>query len=169
MELVPSGIKNMKILIAVDASPGSSATIQSVAQRAWPESATLRLFSATYDSPEEATEALNLLQGFADSLATAGFLSEVKTGVGEPGAAILQEALDWGAHWIVVGANKSDSSFSAGSVALEVVAHAHCSVEVIRSRRRTEEIALSTETAEDLPAITNIADAVPAMAISALA
>ena len=56
---------------------------------------------------------------------------------GSPRNAILEEAERWGADLIVVGSHgyRAWERFLLGSVSQAVVAHAHCSVEVVRSRK----------------------------------
>jgi nucleotide-binding universal stress UspA family protein len=142
----------MKILCAVDGSEVSEEAVKVVAEHPWPADTIVRILSvaekvhpsavelvATGKSPEDAQHALDLRRDVvatsaAAKLGAAGIKTESTTREGNPKTIIVEEARDWGAELIVVG-HKGRSGLSRivlGSVAEHVVAHAHCSVLVVR-------------------------------------
>ncbi len=72
----------------------------------------------------------------AEALRASGSLAEPVMRAGDPRAVIVDEAQDWGADLIVVGSHGYTGlkRWLIGSVALSVVNHAPCSVEVVRRR-----------------------------------
>lgn len=145
----------MKILLAVDGSPPSQAAIDEVAHRSWPAATTVRILSVIqpYTPPAtevvlagatleairkgQATEAERLTKQAGEQIAGTGRLS-VETDVreGDPRTVVVDAADEWKADLIVVGSHGRTGlkRLVLGSVAQSVVAHAHCSVEVVRRR-----------------------------------
>ena len=152
---------SMKILLATDGSGYSNAAARSVAARVWPADSELRIMSVAELPPilpnqmtdaslsaiypqsllqeltlfaetqaEEAVQkAREILRGSSVRVAEAAF-----TLIGDARLAILDEAKDWGADLIVLGAHGRHglARVLLGSVSESVAVHAHCSVEVIR-------------------------------------
>lgn len=149
----------MKVLLAIDGSPPSQAAIDAVAHRPWPAGATVRILSviqpytppateivladATLDEirKRQAAEADRLTKQAGERIAALGQLS-VETAIreGDPRTAIVDVADEWPADLIVVGSHGRTGlkRLMLGSVAQSVVAHAHCSVEVVRRRTAPE-------------------------------
>ena len=145
----------MKILLAIDGSPPSEVAIEEVAQRPWPTPSTVRILSVIqpYVPPateivlagatlqeireRQATEADQLVKQAGERITAPGRLS-VDTAIaeGDPRTAIVDPADEWQADLIVVGSHGRTglTRLMLGSVAQSVVAHAHCSVEVVRHR-----------------------------------
>ena len=144
----------MRILLAVDGSECSSAAIDAICSRPWPEKSEVRVLSvavppATIEEPllvggsaylthfqEErkhaariAARAAKLVRGRAPALAVSSH-----SDAGSPSAAILDEAARWGANLIVVGSHGRGAAarFLLGSVSNTVALHAPCSVEIAR-------------------------------------
>lgn len=145
----------MKILLAIDGSPPSEAAIEEVRERPWPTPSTVRILSVIqpYVPPateivlagatlqeireRQATEADQLVKQAGERITAPGRLSvETTIAEGDPRTAIVDEADEWQADLIVVGSHGRTGlkRLMLGSVAQSVVAHAHCSVEVVRHR-----------------------------------
>lgn len=149
----------MKILLAVDGSACSEAAARHVAARPWPDGTQVEILSAYehptllampevpaappeyYEKLEEGAKgsaqaaverARSLLTRSARNLAVSAKLVE-----GPAKASILEEAERWKADLIVVGSH-GYSAFTRlwlGSVSHAVVAHARCSVLVVRAEQ----------------------------------
>jgi nucleotide-binding universal stress UspA family protein len=143
----------MKILLAVDNSPFSEDAVRAVRSRPWPEGTRVRVLScvstpvtpvaelsvAVAASIGETREQMIRVAGentrrAADQLETLGFSAETAVREGDPRSIIVDEAAEWGADLIVVGSHgyTGIKRLLLGSVAQSVVAHAPCSVEVVR-------------------------------------
>ena len=144
----------MRILVATDGSKYSEAAVRSVAERPWPEGTEIKLVSVI----DPAELVVGPLYGVAEMI---GHADEVKkelaqealsaagkilnsSGLKSAGVAltgdartrILDEAKEWDADLVVVGAQGRSGidRILQGSVSEAVAIHAHCSVEVIRDR-----------------------------------
>jgi nucleotide-binding universal stress UspA family protein len=152
----------MKMLLATDGSECSLAAVRSVLARPWPAGTILKVLSVeepvTIDMPIEASSLasiypaslLDKLVADARALATravetarkmllqAGMkvLDQGPIPVGDPRAAVLDQAQAWPADLIVLGSHgrRGLDRFLMGSVAESVAVHAHCSVEVIHGK-----------------------------------
>ena len=142
----------MRILLAVDGSRYSADVMDAVLSRFWPESGIVRVLSAVepeevIDSkgpdlsataklaPLKATE--ELVEWVADSLVSYGFQAGTAVKPGDPREVIVNEATDWQADLIVMGAygHSGVRNWQIGSVAESVAKHARCSVELVRKHR----------------------------------
>jgi nucleotide-binding universal stress UspA family protein len=72
----------------------------------------------------------------ADAVRATGLSTETAVREGDPRSTIVNEAEAWGADLIVVGSHGRSglARWLLGSVAQAIVAHAPCSVEVVRQR-----------------------------------
>lgn len=147
----------MKILLAVDGSPGSKAAANWVANQAWPPSSDLRVVSVVKDQIPLAPEsfgvgvdvsleldriATELAQKFVDVAAAnisgtkLGQELKITTSIprGSPRRVIIEEAEDWPADLIVLGAHGYNfwERILLGSVSHAVAQDAHCSVLIVR-------------------------------------
>jgi nucleotide-binding universal stress UspA family protein len=151
----------MKILLAIDGSPCSGTAVAEVAKRPWLEDSQLRVVSVVeppgaltaepymgvggyFEEVErlkrqqaeailaEASEVLRAGVGTAQM----GMSIEVLTG--SPKRTIVEEAEAWGADLIVVGSHGYHTweRMLLGSVSQSVAAHALCSVEIVRCRKK---------------------------------
>lgn len=145
----------MRILLAIDGSPGSDAAVEEVWRRPWPSESEIRV--VTVLSPLESfkfREGLQHPQAYDDVFEQQGWeaakrLKDVETLLekrarhlrvtpvlleGQPKEAILDEAERWGADLIIVGSRGTGTikRFLLGSVSLAVVLNATCSVEIVR-------------------------------------
>lgn len=142
----------MKILLAIDGSAPSEHAIDAVGGRPWPEGSALRILSVIqpYTPPitevvlESATveairtrltrEAEELTAAARERLARPGLAIDTAVKEGDPRTVIVDAADEWQADLIIVGSHGRTgvTRLVLGSVAQAVVAHAHCSVEVVR-------------------------------------
>jgi nucleotide-binding universal stress UspA family protein len=145
----------MRILIGVDGSEYSDAALDEVAKRTWPKDAEILVVHA-FELPLSATPeiwalpvnyyerldsicrkqadevikaAVAKLSGLARTAKVSG-----KVVCGAPKSVILDEAESWRPDLIVVGSHGYPTweRLLLGSVSQAVVAHARCSVEVVR-------------------------------------
>jgi nucleotide-binding universal stress UspA family protein len=146
----------MRILIGVDGSPYSKAALEEVAKRSWPAGTEVLIVHA-FELPMAPTpEAWALPPSYFEKLDNAvrtqsdavveAALQQLRAKVaatlkvegrailGSPRAVILDEAQEWKADLIVVGSHGYPTwqRLLLGSVSQAVVAHAKCSVEVVR-------------------------------------
>jgi nucleotide-binding universal stress UspA family protein len=147
----------MKILLAIDGSAASQDAMAEVAHRPWPSPSTLRILSViqpyTPPAPEamlasatleeirqrETQDAEQLTRRARERMAAPGLSVETEVRQGDPRTVIVDAADEWQADLIVVGSHGRTglTRLVMGSVAQAVVAHAHCSVEVVRRRTKT--------------------------------
>ncbi|MGE0132988.1 MAG: universal stress protein [Blastocatellales bacterium] len=151
----------MKILLATDGSECSNAAVDAVAERPWPEGSEVKIISAmesiytptteTWVLPEDyfreledaaraqAEDAVNQAAERIESINTSKLeiLTEVADGPAKH--VILDRAERWGADLIVIGSHGYSGwqRFLLGSVSHAVATHAHCSVEIVRRRKRS--------------------------------
>lgn len=146
-----------RIIIGFDGSRGSMAAVDAVAARRWRDNSEIRLVAATDDlSPSivgrlippivEMTEEMNrsehawmqkLAEKPLEKLNSTGNQASLHIHAGNPKRVLIQEAEQWNADTIFVGANAFGSRierFLIGSTSAAVAARAHCSVEVIRKK-----------------------------------
>lgn len=144
----------IRVLVGIDGSPDAKAALGSVAARSWPAGAEVRVAGvldsrswllasggAVYESnPSGAVEnelrgrVSETLQSAVDYLSDAGILAVPVMLAGNPGRALVDEAEQWDADCIFVGArglNALERLF-LGSVSTTVAVRTHCSVEVVR-------------------------------------
>jgi nucleotide-binding universal stress UspA family protein len=144
----------MRVLLAIDGSAVSDHAIDAVARRPWPASTTVRVLSVIQPYAPPATEVVlaaatindiraqqaeaadRLTKAAGERLAASGLTVETAVSEGDARTAIVDAADDWKADLIVVGSHGRTGlkRLVLGSVAQSVVAHAHCSVEVVRRR-----------------------------------
>jgi nucleotide-binding universal stress UspA family protein len=147
----------MKVLLAVDGSPYSDDAVAIVIARPWPKGTVVRVLSAMRvisvlppvgdfigvqgqvevpGTREAQQEAQRLVGAVAEKLKLAGIDAQTAVKEGDPRNAIVDEAQEWSADLIVVGSHglTGIARWLLGSVAQSVVAHAPCSVEVVRRK-----------------------------------
>jgi nucleotide-binding universal stress UspA family protein len=145
----------MKILLAVDDSEYSRAAIAEVGKRPWPTRSTVRVLTVIEPFPKMAMEpwyggrdslgqvdlelqkrAKNLTRKTIEKIKANGVKAEAIIRSGSPAPEIVAEAGQWGADLIVLGSHGYGAikRLLLGSVALSVVTHAPCSVEIVRRK-----------------------------------
>ena len=148
--------KSARVLIGVDGSPASLAAVRAVASRDWaPNSEALVICAATPLMPtavgslipklttwlEQSNLSENqwirkILDNAVLDLQQAGLIAKSAVFVGDPKRVLVEEAERWRADCIFVsslGFGSRIERFLLGSVSAAVAAHAHCTVEVVRS------------------------------------
>ena len=150
----------MKILLAIDGSPQSEAAIVDVARGSWPDGTAIEILSVIAASAlaidpaivmaavyveqigERRRRPTMLVNAARDRIEGDAWGVRVTTKIieGNPKDAILDEAREWGADLIVVGAGGygGPRRMVLGSVARSVVANAPCSVQVVRDKQGLE-------------------------------
>lgn len=144
----------MKVLLAIDGSAASDNAIDEVRNRPWPTPSTVRVLSVTQPYAPPATEVVlaaatiddirarqtedaeRLASAAGKRVAAPGLTVETAVREGDPRTVIVDDADEWNADLIVLGSHGRTGlkRLVLGSVAQSVVAHAHCSVEVVRRR-----------------------------------
>jgi nucleotide-binding universal stress UspA family protein len=86
---------------------------------------------------QQEKDAQQIADTAAERLRPSGLSVDKAVRQGDPRTVIVDEAAEWGADLIVVGSHGHTglTRLLLGSVAQSVVAHAPCSVEVVRRRR----------------------------------
>jgi len=147
----------VNVLIGVDGSPDAVAAVHTVAAREWPAGSAARLVTAldarmataiafmdpladmgmAVHDPDVAGWMSRTVETLTAPLRTQGLTVSSVLKEGDPKHVLLDEAEQWGADGIFVGARGLSrvERFLLGSVSAAVAARAHCSVEVIRPAR----------------------------------
>lgn len=154
----------MKVLLAIDGSPFSQAAVTRVAERPWPKGTAVEVLTVIHSAvpmaidpalviaaihvdqtEEQRRRASSLVEAAAEQIRHSAPDLAVTTQIleGTPKDAIVEEAEAWGATLIVLGSHGHGRfrRMMLGSVAGTVVAHAPCSVEVVRDRHLLGETA----------------------------
>jgi nucleotide-binding universal stress UspA family protein len=143
-----------RILVAVDGSPDAETVVKTVAERSWANDAEIRLIAvddpfsrpaAGYvtwnpveEKPEDTEESREWISKIIDAprqiLESAGLRVSYNIRWGDAANMILDEAKDWQADTIFLGARGLGrfKRFLLGSVSSAVAAKAKCSVEIVR-------------------------------------
>ncbi|MGE5175297.1 MAG: universal stress protein [Hyphomicrobiales bacterium] len=141
----------MKVLVGVDDSPFSEAAIEYAKRAAWPQGTEFLVLSSSppiWVGPGEAVAVgpiaqLNqeqqdyhrsIAEKASKSLTGSGLVAKAMTGLGDPRSAIVDAATRERVDLVIVGSH-GRSGFKKlllGSVASHVVAHAPCSVLVVK-------------------------------------
>jgi nucleotide-binding universal stress UspA family protein len=151
----------MRVLIAIDGSDCSSAAVDAVAERHWPEDTQFRIITVVepiyyeYAYPgaylpslgeaqkEFYTYCNELVYSKVAQMKNCHPKNEVSFKVidGLIADSIIEEAKDWNADSIIVGSHgrKGFQKFLLGSVAEKVATHAPCSVEIIKQKQKSPE------------------------------
>lgn len=149
----------VRILVGIDGSRNSKAAVEQIAARNWPPLSEVRVVQV--DQPlkvtyvghflrpiKEAIEDVNKaerkklerrVKAAASKLQAAGLRTMTDILNGDPKKVLVQLAEEWHADCIFLGATGLSNRlgrFLLGSVAGAVAARAHCSVEIVRTRRR---------------------------------
>jgi nucleotide-binding universal stress UspA family protein len=148
----------VRIMLAVDGSPGAELAVRAAATRSWPAGSEARV--CVVDDPLLPTTLSNVVpplkklieegnegerawvQEMADAAANKLRRAELTVSTvvkeGDPKRVLVAEAEEWGADCIFVGSTGFSNRFERfllGSVSAAVAARAHCSVEVVREEK----------------------------------
>ena len=144
-----------RILLGFDGSLDARAAIRTIASREWPEKSAIRVLAVLAptisDSPllpwtpeqiaQREASARDWMQkqveAAAEELRSSGLALTPVITAGNPKQLLLDEADGWDADCLFIGARGHNRlvRFMLGSVATAVVARAHCSVEVVRTKK----------------------------------
>ena len=145
----------IRVIVGFDGTGGARSAVDAVLKRTWPEETEIKLVSVTnpvspttfgrlVPSVSSAVEEMNesevswintQAQPILDEFKNAGIRCSLKIVAGSPKNVLVDEAEQWNADSIFVGANAYSSKFERfilGSVSAAVAARAQCSVEVVR-------------------------------------
>jgi nucleotide-binding universal stress UspA family protein len=151
----------MRVLLPIDDSPHSDAAIVDVARGSWPDGTAIEILSVIHASAPLAVDPAivmaavyveqleerwrrptMLVNAARDQIEGDAWGVHVATKIieGNPKDVIVDEAQQWGADLIVMGAGGygGPRRMVLGSVAHSVVANAPCSVQVVRDKHRLE-------------------------------
>jgi len=154
--------RTMKVLIAIDDSPCSTAAMDTVSTRVWPKATQFRVLNvmeplvmmygyggafAVENVAEADRDLASYLRKFVDekvSQLRSTFGKEAVTGdvySGSVAQTIIDTAKEWNADLIIVGSHgrKGFKRLVLGSVAETVASQAPCSVEIARPATRTKD------------------------------
>ncbi len=152
--LTPREVPAVKVLVGVDESEYSSAAIRYITEAAWPKTAQFLVLSAAppvFIGPgdavppraltemvrQEDARHVELADRVAARLREGGRSAEARMVRGDPRIALVDAARAEEADLIIIGSHGRTGfkKLLLGSVASHVVAHAPCSVLVIKERR----------------------------------
>ncbi|HXI25479.1 MAG TPA: universal stress protein [Pyrinomonadaceae bacterium] len=149
----------VRLIVGIDGSLNAKHAVEQVGLRNWPEKSEVRVVmidqlleptlvgefvpnlrrSVDDCNQEESEHSRRLVNAAAKQLCSKGLRAEGVVKIGDPKHVLVQFAEEWRADCIFVGATGLTNRFERfflGSTAAAVAARAHCSVEVVRTRRR---------------------------------
>lgn len=149
----------VRLVVGVDGSPVSLAAVRAIESRVWPLKSEVRvvavtdpltptfvgqfipLVSRTIEQSNQADRdwLSRILETTSQRLRQSGLKVSTDILDGDPKHVLVEAAKEWGADSIFVGSigfGNPFERFVLGSVSASVAARAHCSVEVVRPRKR---------------------------------
>src|ERR1700676_4438957 len=135
----------MNVLVAIDHSEASQAVLNEVAARPWPPDSCVEvlnvvepahLWSVSQTAEQAMQLSAELVQRAAAGLGGKGFKASGVSLQGDPKRVILDRAEETKADFVLVGSHGVSplARLLLGNVALAVMRHAPCSVEIVRAR-----------------------------------
>jgi len=138
----------VRILVGIDGSPGADAAVRAVCERDWPPGSEARLVAVLDpmmitvvewikdDDQDESAWVGRMAEALAAKLRAAELVVSSVIKNGDPKRLLVDEAEQWGADSIFVGARglRLIERLLLGSVSAAIAERAHCSVEVVRSK-----------------------------------
>ena len=144
----------LRLIIGVDNSPFSTAAVEGVARREWPNGTQVQLVNVVdtvmalapdgvepvlqkwieVDDEKNWDEVAKLFEPDANKLRAAGLNVETRIIRGDPTEQLVEAAASWNADCIFLGPKgaRGIQRLLLGSVSSAVAARAHCSVEIVR-------------------------------------
>ena len=130
-----------RIVVGYDGTSGADETVKKVAERNWKKGSEARL--VIVEDTAIIRRSLDIEAGkieqtgaeIVQKINTENLSARLVVREGNPKQILVEEAENWGADCIFVGATKFDdflTKYLLGSVSSAVVTRAHCSVEVVR-------------------------------------
>ena len=141
----------VRLVIGVDGSPDADAAVRAVAERLWRPGSEARVIAVLDHAMATAVEwddesdagaqagVHKMVEAAVEKLRVAGLVVSSVVKEGDPKRVLVEEADEWGADCIFVGARglRRLERFLLGSVSTSVATRAQCSVEVVRPRQIT--------------------------------
>ena len=120
----------IRIIIGFNGSADAEPALNAVTLRSWPPGTEVRSVSVGKMASESSGVA-------EERLRAAGLIANEVSHHGDPATVLVHEAESWGADSIFVGTRNEHGFLHLlhGSVSAAVAARAHCSVEVVRTRK----------------------------------
>jgi nucleotide-binding universal stress UspA family protein len=143
----------LRLLIGTDGSPEADTTLSEVCRRSWPAGTEVQVLAVhellipvnteriaigeeiyRKTNEDEHVRLTDLTRRAAEKLVQAGLHASAMVREGEPQEALIREARAWNADTVFVGARGLGriEGLLLGSVSSATVAHAPCTVEVVR-------------------------------------
>jgi len=121
----------IRILVGFNGSADAEPALNAVTLRSWPPGTEARSISVE----KVPSKSIGVAE---ERLRAAGLIASVVSHAGDPATVLVQEAESWGADAIFVGTRNVHGfqHLLHGSVSAAVAARAHCSVEVVRAKKR---------------------------------
>ena len=121
----------IRIVIGFNGSADAEPALNAVTLRSWPPGTEARSISVG----KVPSKSIGVAE---ERLRAAGLIASVVSHAGDPATVLVQEAESWGADSIFVGTRNVHGfqHLLHGSVSAAVAARAHCSVEVVRAKKR---------------------------------
>jgi nucleotide-binding universal stress UspA family protein len=144
-----------RILLGFDGSLDAHAAVRTIASREWPAKSAIRVLAVLPPpisespllpwTPEQLAKReasarewmQKQVEAAAEELRSSGLMVTPVITAGDPKQALLDEADGWGPDSLFIGARGHNRlvRFMLGSVATALVTRAHCSVEVVRTKK----------------------------------
>lgn len=149
----------VRLVVGIDGSQNANDAVKEIAARNWPDKSEVRVVvvdqlleptavgefiptirDAVNDcNQDESENSRKMAEAATKQLRAKGLRAEAVVKFGDPKQVLVRYAEEWRADCIFVGATGLTNRFERfllGSVAAAVAARAHCSVEIVRSRKR---------------------------------
>lgn len=149
----------LRLILGIDGSSNANLALEQVGSRNWPDKSEVRVVvvdqlleptvvgglvptvkqSVEECNQEEIQHSTRLAERSAERLRSKGLRAQGLVKVGDPKRVLVEFAEEWRADCIFLGATGLSNRlerFLLGSVAGAVAARAHCSVEIVRRKRR---------------------------------
>jgi nucleotide-binding universal stress UspA family protein len=145
----------LRIIVGVDGSPGAARAVRATGRRVWPEKTEVQIIAVddgasptrladinpgaaeliAGENEGEELKARLMLDSAAEELRTLALTASTVIKAGDPQTVLIEEAREWAADCIFVGALGFDAALrrsGLGSVATGLVTNAPCTVEIVR-------------------------------------
>lgn len=145
----------LRIIVGVDGSPGAARAVRAAGRRVWPEGTEVHIIAVddgasptriadinpgaaeliAGENEGQAVKARVMLDRAAEELRTLVLTALTEIKAGAPQTVLIEEAREWAADCIFVGALGFDTALrrsGLGSVATGLVTNAPCTVEIVR-------------------------------------
>jgi nucleotide-binding universal stress UspA family protein len=124
----------VRLIVGLDGSPGAQLAVEAVASRRWPPMTEVLIVAVLEEAAPAGHPIWLVSRQAAERLQAAGLTVITHIRGGEAAQVLLQEARDWQAHCLFIGATGCGNGrcCEIGDVAYAVSAKAPCPVEIVR-------------------------------------